>query len=149
MSKPQTQSIVVEYRFAKKPATVWRALTEPALIAQWLMANDFRPVVGHKFNFRAQPVPGWDGVVHCEVLECDAPTRLVYAWRGGSDALQGYGHRLDTTVTWTLSADGAGTLLRMEHAGFTADDHFSFTNMGGGWRGPIAQRIAQVVDQLD
>ncbi len=85
------------------PPAVWRALTEPALLARWLMENDIRPEVGHRFTFRAPPVAGWDGVVHCEVLEVDAPRRLRYTWRGGADDIQGYGTRIDTVVTWTLT----------------------------------------------
>src|SRR5947207_8824530 len=116
----ETKTIVVEYEIKRPPAAVWRALTEPHLLARWLMENDIRAEVGHRFTFRAPPVAGWDGVVQCQVLEVDAPRRLRYSWRGGSDDRQGYGERIDTTVTWTLTAtEGGGTLLRLEHAGFT------------------------------
>ncbi len=149
-SSGPTQTIVVEYQLARPPEKVWRALTEPRLLAAWLMENDIAPVVGHRFTMRAQPTPGWDGVVHCEVLEVDAPRRLRYAWRGGSDAIAaGYGGRLDTEVTWTLTpAEGGGTLLRLEHAGFTAANAFAFENMGKGWRGKIAERIEQVLGAM-
>jgi uncharacterized protein YndB with AHSA1/START domain len=140
----ETQSIVVEYQLPRPPAKVWRALTEPALLGAWLMANDIRPVVGHKFTFRAQPMPGWDGIVHCEVLEVDAPARLRYSWRGGPEE-----SRLDTTVTWTLTATAGGTLLRLEHAGFTAKNAFAFDGMSKGWRGKLAERIAQVLAGVD
>ncbi len=145
----RTQSIVVEYDLSHPPQKVWRALTESDLIAAWLMKNDFKPVVAHRFTMRAQPVPGWDGVVHCEVLEVDPPKRLKYSWRGGADALQGYGSTLDTTVTWSLTPTASGgTHLRMEHAGFTPQNAFAFENLGKGWRGHIIQRIAEVVAGL-
>jgi uncharacterized protein YndB with AHSA1/START domain len=145
-----TQSIVVEYELPRPPEKVWRALTEPALLAAWLMENDIRPVVGHRFTLRAQPMPGWDGVVHCEVLEVEPHRRLRYSWRGGSDQLEGYGGRLDTTVTFTLTPTASGgTLLRLEHDGFTPKNAFAFENMGKGWRGKLAQRIEAVLAGLD
>ncbi|AKV03006.1 hypothetical protein AKJ09_09669 [Labilithrix luteola] len=104
------------------------------------MQNDIRPVVGHHFTFRAKPMPGWDGIVHCEVLEVEPNAHLVYAWRGG--AKDGPGGALDTTVTWTLTRTGAGgTRLRLVHAGFTPANAFAYENMGKGWRGKIAERI--------
>jgi uncharacterized protein YndB with AHSA1/START domain len=110
------------------------------------MENDIRPVVGHRFHFRAQPTPGWDGVVHCEVLEVDPPRRLRYSWRGGSNQIQqGYGSPLDTVVTWTLTPTASGTKLRLEHTGFTPANAFAYENMSKGWRGKLAERIEQVL----
>ena len=68
------ESIVVDYTLNEPPTEVWRALTEPKLLAQWLMENDIQPIVGHKFNFRAKPMGDWDGIVYCEILEADEPT---------------------------------------------------------------------------
>lgn len=138
-----TQSIVVDHDLPRPPAKVWRALTDPALLGAWLMPNDIRAVVGHTFTFRSQPMPGWDGVVHCEVLEVEPEKRLRYSWKGGSD--EGFGGRLDTVVTWTLTATETGTRLRLEHSGFTAKNAFAFDNMGKGWRGKLAQRITEVL----
>ena len=151
MSNPETsQSIIVDYSFTQPPKKVWRALTEPKLLGAWLMENDLQPVVGHRFTFKAQPVPGWDGIVHCEVLEADPPKRLRYAWRGGSDKLEGFGGKLDTVVTWTLTpTDGGGTLLHLEHAGFLPPNAFAYENMSKGWRGKLKERIAQVLATLD
>jgi uncharacterized protein YndB with AHSA1/START domain len=133
-------AIVVDYDLTAAPAIVWRALTESDLIASWLMENDFQAVVGHRFSLRAQPMPGWDGIVQCEVLEVDEPHRLAYSWRGGPEE-----HRLDTVVTWTLAPDDAGgTRLHLEHTGFTANDRFALEGMGRGWRGHIGARLAQV-----
>ena len=91
------------------PGEVWAALTEPDAIADWLMANDFRPVVGHRFTFRTRPRPGFDGIVSCEVLEVEPAQRLKHSWNTGV-------HR--TTVTWILEAHGSGTRLTLLHEGF-------------------------------
>ena len=127
------EQIVVEYSFPQPPSKVWRALTEPDLLAGWLMPNDIAPVVGHRFNFRTQPMGDWNGVVDCEILEVVPLEKLVYSWGGGSAKNDGYGHQLETTVTWTLEVqpDG-GTKLRLVHHGFHADD-FAYKAMGQGW----------------
>lgn len=91
------------------PERVWRVLTEADLLARWLMPNDFQPRVGHRFTFRTDPAPGFDGVVHCEVLELEPPVRLAFTWKGGP---------IDTVVRITLAAEGDGTRLRMEQSGF-------------------------------
>ncbi len=139
----ETNSITVDYELPHPPRKVWRALTEPALLAKWLMENDLVPVVGHKFTFRSQPMGDWDGITHCEVLEVEPEKRLRYAWRGGDPAKAAW--RLDTTVTWTLTPTENGTRLRLEHSGFTAANAFAFDNMGKGWRGHIARRLEEVL----
>jgi uncharacterized protein YndB with AHSA1/START domain len=98
----------LERHFAHAPERVWRALTDPRALAQWLMENDFEPRVGHKFRFRDRPRPGWNGITECEVLECDPPRRLSYTFTGGP---------LNSVVTWTLTPAGAGTRLVLEHTG--------------------------------
>jgi uncharacterized protein YndB with AHSA1/START domain len=144
-----TDTIDVTYDLAAPPAKVWRALTEPALLARWLMPNDLRAEVGHRFTFTAQPMPGWDGVVHCEVLEVEPERRLAYSWRGGSDGPGSPGGRLDTVVRWTLTPSASGgTALRLEHAGFTPLNRFAFDAMSRGWGGKLAGRIADVVATL-
>jgi uncharacterized protein YndB with AHSA1/START domain len=126
-----TQSIVVERTMPHPPEKVWRALTTSQLIAEWLMQNDFQPVVGHRFNFRATPIPGmWNGVTDCEVLAVEPPKRLVYSWNAsGEEAKNG----LKTTVTWTLTPTGEGTHVRMEQSGFRPQDEGGRQAMGGGW----------------
>jgi uncharacterized protein YndB with AHSA1/START domain len=139
------QSSIVEYELPDAPKKVWRALTEPKLLEAWLMPNDIHPVVGHQFNFHAQPVPGWDGTVYCEILEVVPEQRLVYAWRGGSKKLDGYGHELDTVVTWELTpTQDGGTRLHLEHSGFDPES-FAFKAMGQGWRGKVAEKITQAL----
>jgi uncharacterized protein YndB with AHSA1/START domain len=141
-------SIIVDYDLPDTLERVWMALTDPKLLETWLMPNNIQAEVGHQFTFRTQPVPGWDGIVHCEVLEVVPLERLVYAWRGGSKKLDGYGHELDTVVSWTLTPDGnGGTSLHLEHSGFEAES-FAFKAMGQGWRGKVAGRISEILATL-
>ncbi len=127
------RAIVVERTLPQPPEKIWRVLTDPDLIAAWLMPNDFKPVVGHRFHFHTKPMGNWDGVVDCEVLECDPPRRLRYSWVGGSDDNPKYGSRLISVVTWTLTAIEGGTLLHMEHDGFGPSNEFAFEAMSDGW----------------
>ena len=132
----KTKSIVVERTMPHSPEKIWRALTQSPMIAEWLMQNDFKPQVGHKFQFRAKPVPGWSGITNCEVKEVDAPKRLVYSWGDGTESTSG----LRTVVTWTLTPTGNGTLVRMEHSGFRPEDEMGRQAMSGGWPG-ILERL--------
>jgi uncharacterized protein YndB with AHSA1/START domain len=125
-----TKSILVERLIAHRQEKIWRALTESALIAEWLMTNDFAPVVGCRFNFRAQPNAYWNGVTDCEVLEVSPPSRLVYSWNASGDEAEG---GLKTLVTWTLTPAAGGVLVRMEQSGFRPQDENGYVAMGGGW----------------
>jgi uncharacterized protein YndB with AHSA1/START domain len=120
---------------------VWRAITDPVAIADWLMPNDFRPVVGHRFRFTAPPQPGWDGIVDCEVREVDPPRRLVYTWVSKSNGV-------DTVVTWTLEPVAGGTRLRLDHTGFRGARSIivSFI-LGSGWKGIVRKGILTVVER--
>lgn len=127
-----TRTVTIEREFAHPPEKVWRALTQPELIAEWLMKNDFKPVVGQRFNFRADPMPGWNGVTDCEVLVVDPPRKLSYTWNAsGEEAAQG----IRTVVTFTLTPTRSGTLLRMEQSGFRAgpDERF-YQGAQYGWQ---------------
>jgi uncharacterized protein YndB with AHSA1/START domain len=93
---------------------VWRALTDSAALAEWMFPNDFEPRVGHHFTFRVPPNPkaNFDGlVVHCEVLECEPPSRLVFSWSAG-------GPVVNTRVSFRLEPEGDGTRVFFEHSGF-------------------------------
>ena len=138
-----TQSIVEERMMPHPPEKVWRALTQPALIAQWLMQNDFEPKVGHRFSFRAQPQPGWSGVVNCEVKIVEPLRRLVYTWGDGTESDGG----LRTVVTWTLAPEAGGTRLRMEQSGFRLDDEANYRGAGYGWRRFLAG-LERVIAEL-
>lgn len=123
------RALVFERQMAHPPEKVWRALTQSWLIEQWLMENDFVAEVGHRFTFRATPLPGWSGVVNCEVVAVEAPRRLAYRWGDGTESDSG----LTTLVTWTLTARNGGTLVRMEQSGFRPQDGRAHARMGGGW----------------
>ena len=124
-----TRSLVVERVFKHAPEKLWRALTESPLIAQWMMNNDFEPVPGRKFQFRADPVPNWNGVVDCEVLVVDPLKRLSYNWGvGGADKT------LQWVVEWTLSPAEGGTHVRMEQSGFRPDQQAAYTGAKYGWQ---------------
>jgi uncharacterized protein YndB with AHSA1/START domain len=95
--------------------SVWRALTDPVLIARWLMPNDFRLEAGHRFAIDSDPIRqcGLGGTGHCEVLASEAGKMLRIAWRAASETMSG----LDSTVTFTVAPEGAGTRLLIEHDG--------------------------------
>src|SRR6202007_2402216 len=107
-------TLVVERVFPHPPEKLWRALTESPLLAQWMLSNDFEPVVGRKFQFRTDPKPNWNGVVDCEVLIVDPPQRLSYTWGVGDTAAGG----LHWEILWTLTPAEGGTHVRMEQSGF-------------------------------
>lgn len=115
----ETLSVVIERELPFPPEKIWRALTEPHLMQEWLMQTDFAPVSGHRFGFRAD----W-GAVDCEVLAIEPPKRLSYSW--------GDGH-LDTVVTWTLTPTPAGTHLRMKQEGFRRDQPRYYGGAKAGW----------------
>jgi uncharacterized protein YndB with AHSA1/START domain len=144
MTAPDTRAIVVERLMPHPAEKIWRALTQPHLIADWLMENDFAPKLGHHFTLRAKPVPGWSGVTHCEVVELEAPRRLAYRWGDGTESDTG----LKTLVTWTLTAADGGTLVRMEHSGFRPVDEAGYRGMGSGWPRILEglERIAATLD---
>jgi uncharacterized protein YndB with AHSA1/START domain len=125
------RSVVIEREFPHPPEKVWRALTQGPLLEEWLMKNDFQPVVGHKFNFRSQPMPQWNGVTDCEVLAVEPNKRLSYTWNAsGEEAING----TKTVVTWTLTPTKNGVLLRMEQAGFRPEDERFYQGAQYGWQ---------------
>jgi uncharacterized protein YndB with AHSA1/START domain len=126
----ETLSVVVERELPHPPEKIWRALTQPHLIEEWLMTNDFKPVADHRFNFRGD----W-GAVDCRVLEVEPDKILSYTW----EALG-----LESVVTWTLTPAGAGTRLRMEQSGFRADQQQAYQGAKFGWQRFFA-RLEQVL----
>jgi uncharacterized protein YndB with AHSA1/START domain len=140
---PDTLSVVIERDIAYPPEKIWRALTQPHLIEEWLMKNDFYPVVGHRFNFRADYLP--NGQLDCEVLAIEPNRKLSYTWNStGSDAA----HALKSVVTWTLTATGAGTHLRMEQSGFRPDQPQYYQGAQYGWQRFLAN-LEQAVAKID
>ena len=122
----ETRSVVVEREFAFPPEKLWRALTQPHLIEEWLMKNDFKPNVGHHFNLRGD----WGGVLDCEVLAIEPNKTLSYTWNFAHDDVA---YNLTSVVTFTLTATGTGTHLRMEQSGFRADQPKAFGGAKFGW----------------
>ena len=140
-----TRSVVVEREMPHPAEGIWRALTQGPLIEEWLMKNDFQPVVGHRFNFRAEPMPKWNGVTDCQVLIVEPNERLSYSWNAsGEEAVGG----LKTVVTWTLAPTKSGTLVRMEQSGFRAEDEDFYRGAGYGWQRFISG-LERVVAGLD
>lgn len=142
------KDIVIKWHLPQPAEKVWKCITTPELIKQWLMENDFQPVAGHKFNFYTKPIPkmGFDGIVYCEVLEVVPCKKLVYTWKGGSspDNLT-----LDTILTWTLTPSEEGTELLLEHKGFKGfKNYITSIFMGSGWRKHISRRLINILNDM-
>lgn len=133
--------------FLEHPADkVWEYLTDPELLSQWLMENNFKPIVGHRFQFHTKPVIkfGFDGNVYCEVLEVIPLKKLSYSWKGGPEKGK---ITLDSIVTWTLTPKSKGTELLLEHKGFKGLKNFMgyfFMNMG--WKKKILKRLQTLLN---
>jgi uncharacterized protein YndB with AHSA1/START domain len=119
-----TRTLVIERDIPYPQEKIWRALTQGALIEEWLMKNDFQPTVGHRFNFRSTPVPGWDGVIACEVLLVEPKSRLSYSW--GTMGMV-------SLVAWTLTPTKDGTHVRMEQTGFRSEQDAAYKGATYGW----------------
>jgi uncharacterized protein YndB with AHSA1/START domain len=130
----ETRSVVVEREIPVPPEKIWRALTRPHLIEEWLMKNDFKPVVDHRFNLRAD----W-GAVDCQVLAIEPNKTLSYTWAA-------YG--LESVVTWTLTPTSTGTHLRMEQSGFRPDQQQAYQGAKYGWQQFFA-KLEQVLARID
>lgn len=129
----ESLSVVVEREIAHPPGKVWRALTEPHLIEEWLMKNSFKPVTGHRFDLHAE----WGGV-QCEVMTVEPQRTLSYTWTARG---------LNSVVTWTLLPTPAGTRLRMEQTGFMPDQQMAYRGAMAGWPKFFAA-LEQVVVRL-
>ena len=133
-SATETRSVTVEREIGYPPERIWRALTQPHLIEEWLMKNDFTPVLDHRFTLSGD----W-GSVDCQVLEVEPNRTLSYTW-----AAMG----LESVVTWTLTPVGAGTHLRMEQAGFRPDQEQAYQGAKYGWRQFFA-KLEQALARAD
>jgi uncharacterized protein YndB with AHSA1/START domain len=136
----QSAAISLEFDLLHVPEKVWRALTDPVLLSEWLL-----PVVEQKlepgaaFTFKTQPHPGWDGIVHCRMLEIEAQKKLSYTWV--------VGEMLDTVVTFTLTPTASGTRLSLVHSGFKPDQKQNFGGARYGWKlmgGKLVDLLARV-----
>jgi uncharacterized protein YndB with AHSA1/START domain len=130
----QLRSVVVERDIPHPPEKIWRALTQPHLIQEWLMKNDFAPVVGRDFKLSAD----W-GAIECRVTAVEPNKRLAYTWGA-------YG--LESVVTWTLTPTSTGTHLRMEQSGFKPDQQQAYGGAKAGWPRFLAN-LEQVLARLE
>jgi uncharacterized protein YndB with AHSA1/START domain len=129
----ESLSVVVEREMPHPPEKIWRALTQPHLIAEWLMKNDFKPGVGERFKLSGD----W-GSVDCQVLTSEPHTALSYTWGGMG---------LGSIVTWTLTPTSTGTHLRMEQSGFRPDQPQYYGGAKASWPGFI-EKLEQVVARV-
>ena len=146
MTNPEAapDTLVIERLIPHSPEKIWRALTQAPLIEEWLMRNDFAPVVGHRFNFRTEPLAHWNGVVDCEVLTVEPNRRLSYAWNTSGAHAEAV---LKTVVTFTLVPASGGTLLRMEQSGFRSQDVGNYRGASYGWQ-KFLVGLERVVERL-
>jgi uncharacterized protein YndB with AHSA1/START domain len=139
--RSQTDAIHFEFDLAHPPSKVWRALTDPALLSEWLL-----PVVemalepGARFTFQAPPQPGWDGAVNCRMLEIDPQRKLSYTWTVG-------GMELDTVVTFTLVPTAAGTRLSLVQSGFKPDQKQNWGGARYGWK-MMGGKLVDVLERM-
>jgi uncharacterized protein YndB with AHSA1/START domain len=125
-ARSPTESISFEFDLRHSPEKVWRALTDPVLLAEWLLPVidlDLKP--GAAFTFKTQPHPGWDGIVNCRILEIQPLRKLRYAWVVAD---------LDTVVTFTLTPTPSGTHLSLVQSGFKPDQKRNFGGARYGWK---------------
>jgi uncharacterized protein YndB with AHSA1/START domain len=124
--RTQSDSISFEFDLPHPPEKVWRALTDPALLAEWLLpVVELRLEPGAAFTFRTQPYPGWDGTVSCRFVEIEPLRKLSYTWSVPF---------LDTVVTFTLTPTPSGTRLSLVQSGFQPDQKREFGGARYGWR---------------
>jgi uncharacterized protein YndB with AHSA1/START domain len=127
-AQSQTETISFEFDLRHSPEKVWRALTDPALLAEWLLPNfDLELEPGAAFRFKTQAYPGWDGTVNCRMLEIEAHRKLSYTWVAGE-------MEIDTVVTFTLTPTASGTRLSLAHSGFKPDQKGAFGGQRYGWK---------------
>jgi len=137
----ETKSVVVEREMPHRPEKLWRALTQPHLMEEWLMKNDFRPQVGHRFNLRGE----WGGVLDCEVLVVEPQRELAYTWNFRHDDAA---FNLESVVTFTLTPTAVGTRLRMEQTGFRPDQRQAYGGAHAGWK-QFFEKLDQVLARAD
>lgn len=138
------KEILHQLFFSHPPQTVWEYLTNSELMKQWLMPNDFVPIVGRSFQFKTKPIPSldFDGIVYCTVLEIVPFEKLSYSWKSGN----GDGDiTVDSVVVWTLTAKDNGTELTLHHSGFTEAVNLSmYSALNGGWLANM-KKIEQLI----
>ena len=138
-TQPVIRTMVVEREIGFPPEKLWRALTQPHLMEEWLMKNDFAPVVGHRFSLRGDR----GGVLDCEVLEVEPQRSLSYTW---NFAHEDPAYDLRSVVTFTLTPAGNGTHLRVEQSGFRPEQKQAFGGARAGWAG-FLEKLETVLER--
>lgn len=121
------RTVTIERKLAHEPEKVWRALTQPHLISEWLMNNDFAPKLGHEFTLKGE----WGGVLDCKVLAIEPHERLSYSWNFANDDPA---YALESVVTFTLTPEGGGTHLLVEQSGFRPEQKQAYGGAHAGWK---------------
>ena len=138
-AQSQTESISFEFDLHHLPEKVWRALTDPVLLTEWLLpVVDLKLEPGAAFTFKAQPQPGWDGIVNCRFLEIEAQRKLSWTWVVGD---------IDTVVTFTLTPTASGRRLSLVQSGFKPDQKKEFGGARYGWKmmgGKLVDLLARI-----
>jgi uncharacterized protein YndB with AHSA1/START domain len=140
-SAARQSDLSLEFELPHSPIKVWRALTDPALLTEWLL-----PAVGFKlepmaaFSFKTQPHPGWDGTIHCRILEIIPPRKISYTWIVGDMAL-------DTVVTFTLTPTESGTRLSLLQSGFKPHQKQNFAGARYGWN-MMGEKLADLLSRI-
>ena len=141
--------IEIDVLLPHPPTVVWNALTDPSILARWLMERDLVATVGHRFRFTMPPQRGWRGTVDCVVTVVDPPRSLAYTWQQGTDPTQGeWGDaaHAPTLVTWTLVPEPAGTRLRLEHSGFAGLGEVALSHvLERGWRRMLEEALPRAL----
>lgn len=133
--------VALDFQYSSSIETVWHALTDSEMLAEWIWENDFQPAVGQRFQFRAEPREYWDGIVNGEVLEVDEPNKLSYIWASAGET---------TTITWTLEENKEGTHLHFEQAGFSEETRSYPEAMEGAkssWR-EFGHKLEKLLEHL-
>ena len=140
-----TRIIKHQFFFPHPAETVWEYLTKPELMEQWLMKNDFQPIVGFDFQFITDAIPNldFDGIFYCKVLEIIPFKKLSYSWRSGPG---GGEITLDSVVVWKLEPRDKGTELLLEHSGFAREENLNFFNgLNHGW----VEKLQNIANHLN
>jgi uncharacterized protein YndB with AHSA1/START domain len=142
-TQAQTESLSFEFDLHHSPEKVWRALTDPVLLAEWLLPVidlDLELEPGAAFTLKTQPYPGWDGTVNCRFVEIEAHRKLSYTWVVGDMVI-------DTVVTFTLTPTASGTRLSLVQSGFKPDQKQEFGGARYGWKmmsGKLVDLLARI-----
>ena len=138
-AQSQSQSISLEFDLHHPSEKVWRALTDPVLLAEWLLpVVDLQLEPGAAFTFKTQAYPGWDGTVNCRIVEIEAQRKLSYTWSVPF---------LDTVVTFTLTPTASGTRLSVVQSGFKADQKREFGGARYGWK-MMGEKLVDLLARL-